>query len=79
MENITITDMNARIAELEAEAHKLRGWANRADELADQCETPEGENILRSEADNLWFCVGEIHDRIERMHRTTALMSAAMV
>lgn len=71
---LTVTDLETRIAELEAEAHKARQMANRADELADECNTPEGEAILRSEADNLWFYVGEIHDRIERMRRTMALL-----
>lgn len=75
---LTITDLQARIDEMETEAHKLRQMAQRADELADQCETPEGEAILRSEADNIWFAVGEYHDRIERMQRTMAMMSAEM-
>lgn len=72
---LTVTELQARIDEMEAEAHELRQLAQRADDLADQCETPEGEAILRSEADNIWFAVGEYHDRIERMLRTAAMLS----
>ena len=74
-----VEELNLRLSELDMDLVEAKAMANRADELADECETPEGEAILRSEADNLWYLVGTIHDRIERIHDSLALISAGQM
>lgn len=79
MEKTPFEKLTLRLSELDAELVKVQAMANRADELADECETEAGEAVLRSEADSLWACLNVIQRHIEETHRKLAKISAAQV